>query len=321
MSKRCTLALTALALCAGLLISAPASSAPHGAPAEKPRPTSYVLPGDAVFPEGIAFQQSTGYFFVSSTTDGTIFRGHVKDEMTEVFLPGGADGRTTAIGLEVDRDGNLFVAGGGTGKMFVYDTETKKLLASFSVPTGSPTFINDVAVAKDGSAYFTDSQRPFLYRVAPDGSGGFTFERWIDFTNTALVYQTGFNLNGIEATPDGKYLIVVQSNTGKLFRITIATKEVVEIDLGGETVQSGDGLLLRGHALYVVRNAVNQIVKVRLAGGYASGEIVSTTTDPSFITPTTIAEARGRLLVVNSQFSNRQGTPVLPFTVSSIRIP
>jgi DNA-binding beta-propeller fold protein YncE len=241
--------------------------------------------------------------------------------MTEVFLPGGADGRTTAIGLEVDRDGNLFVAGGGTGKMFVYNTETKELLASFSVGTETPTFINDVAVAKDGSAYFTDSQRPFLYRVAPDGSGGFTFETWIDFTNTALVYQAGFNLNGIEVTPDGKYLIVVQSNTGKLFRITIATKEVVEIDLGEATFESGDGLLLRGHVLYVVRNAVNEIVKVQLAGGYASGEIVSTTNDPSFITPTTIVEARGRLLVVNSQFSNRGGTPVLPFTVSSIRIP
>jgi Cu-Zn family superoxide dismutase len=48
---------------------------------------------------------------------------------------------------------------------------------------------------------------------------------------------------------------------------------------------------------------------------------VSSTNDPSFIYPTTAVIARGRLLVVNSQFNNRGGTPVLPFTVSSIRVP
>jgi Cu-Zn family superoxide dismutase len=194
------------------------------------------------------------------------------------------------------------------------------LIDSFTT-TASPTFINDVAVTKDGSASFTDSQSPFLYRVAPDGSGGYTFETWIDFTGTALVYQAGFNLNGIEATPDGKYLIVVQSNTGKLFRISLATKEVVEIDLGGATVTNGDGLVLRGHSLYVVRNSMFQIDEVRLSGDFTSGEVVSSTNDPSFIYPTTAVIARGRLLVVNSQFNNRGGTPVLPFTVSSIRVP
>ena len=55
------------------------------------RPTRYVLPGETVFPEGIAFEQSTGYFYVSSTTDGTIFRGTLNQEMTEVFLPGLVD--------------------------------------------------------------------------------------------------------------------------------------------------------------------------------------------------------------------------------------
>lgn len=38
----------------------------------------FVLPGDAVFPEGVAYQPSTGDFFVSSTSDGTIFRGNVR---------------------------------------------------------------------------------------------------------------------------------------------------------------------------------------------------------------------------------------------------
>ena len=116
---------------------------------------------------------------------------------------------------------------------------------------------------------------------------------------------------------------MVQYNTSKLFRIEIATKEVTEIDLGGATLTNGDGILLRGHTLYVVRNRDKQIVEVRLSADFLSGEMVSSTTDPSFAFPTTIAQANGRLLVVNSQFDKRGPglTPDLPFTVSSVKIP
>ncbi len=321
MFKQRWVALIGALLLSGLVAPAPAGAARLTDDTDG-RPSTYILPGDAVFPEGIAFQQQTGHFFVSSTTDGTIFRGHVREEQAEVFLEGGVDGRTTAIGLEVDRQGRLFVAGGGTGRMFVYDIATSSLIISFTNNI-SPTFVNDVVVGRDGAAYFTDSLSPFLYKVAENEQGEFTFERWLDFTATPLVYQPGFNVNGIVATRNGKYLIVVQSNTGKLFRIDVRTKAVAEIALEGEPLTNGDGLLLLGHRLYVVRNALGQIVKLRLTDDFTEGRIVSVTTDESFAFPTTIARARGRLLVVNSQF-NRRGpgqTPELPFTVSGIRIP
>ena len=38
-------------------------------------PDQYILPGNAVFPEGVAYDQRSSSVFVSSTTDGTIFRG------------------------------------------------------------------------------------------------------------------------------------------------------------------------------------------------------------------------------------------------------
>ncbi len=288
--------------------------------AKKSDTTSYILPGQNVFPEGVATQKGTPYFYVSSTTNGAIFRGNVNEPQTEVFLPGGQDGRTTAIGLKVDKKGRLFIAGGDTGKVFVYDTKTKGLL--FSADNNlAATFINDVAVTKDGAAYFTDSVSPNLYRVTRNAQGGYEFGTFLNFTGTVLTYQPGFNLNGIAASPDGKYLIVVQSNTGKLFRIEIATKTVSEISLGGATVTDGDGILLKGRTLYVVRNAEALIVEIKLAGDLSSGKVVSQTTDPSFIFPTTIASSKGRLLVVNSQFNNRGGTPVNPFTVSSIKRP
>jgi len=284
--------------------------------------TRFILPGNTVFPEGIAYQPSSGAYFVSSTTDGSILRGTLHDAAATVFLPAGGDGRTTATGLKVDSRGRLFVSGAGTGQMFVYDATTGGLLGKVSNGL-TPTFINDVAVTSAGDAYFTDSNNPILFKVAADANGQYTLESWLDFTGTALTYQTGFNLNGIAASEDGKYLIVVQSNTGKLFRIEIATKAVTEINLGGATVTNGDGILLNGKTLYVSRNQQGLIVKLQLSDDLMSGSVVSSTTDPLLAYPTTLAWAEGRLLVVNSQF-NKRGPglqPVLPFTITSMPAP
>jgi Cu-Zn family superoxide dismutase len=322
--------LAAAALLAAACDRVPAT-APAGPPSAEratddrgPLPDRYVLPGTAVFPEGIAYDQRTSTVYVTSTTDGTVFRGDVRDGTLAPFLAGGTDGRTTAVGIAVDPlRQRLFVAGGGTGRVYVYDARTGALLASLQAATGD-TFVNDVVVAQDGTAYVTDSRVPVVYRVVADGTGGFRLERWLDLTGTVIQYGPGFNLNGIEVTPDGRYLFVVQSNTGRLFRIDTRTRAVAEVDLGGVRLTAGDGLLLRGATLSVVRNAFGEIVEVRLAGfgpGAPSGRVVARLTDPSFRFPTTVAEARGRLLVVNSQF-NRRGvglTPELPFTVSVVK--
>jgi hypothetical protein len=163
--------------------------------------------------------------------------------------------------------------------------------------------------------------RPVLFRVTPTSDGVGEVEPWLNFEGTPAEYEEGFNLNGIDATEDGRYLVAVQSNTGELFRIGTEGKEVVEINLGGETLTSGDGLLLDGRTVYVVRNEQELIVPVKLSGEYISGEVGEPFTDPSFAFPTTIAKTDGRLLVVNSQFDKQGGEPELPFTVSSIEVP
>ncbi|MDQ3942209.1 MAG: superoxide dismutase [Actinomycetota bacterium] len=284
----------------------------------------YVLPGEEVYPEGVTYDPQTGNFFVGSTTDGTVFRGDVGDDgEAEVFLEPGGDGRETAIGMEVDERDRLFIAGGDTGQIFVYDAASGGLIRAFDTPRSQITFINDVAVTPGGDAYFTDSMRPILFRVpaTPDGVG--EPEEWLNFGGTPAQYEEGFNLNGIVATEDGRYLITVQSNTGRLYRIDTASKEVVEIDLGTETLTNGDGLLLDGQTLYVVRNQQGLIVPVELSEDLSSGEVGEGISDPSFRYPTTIARAGDRLLVVNSQFDRRQSgqEPELPFTVSSIEVP
>lgn len=282
---------------------------------------TYPLPGEEVFPEGIAYQEATGDFFVSSTTDGTIYRGNVAADTTEVFLEPGTDNLTTAVGMAVDGQGHLFISGGDTGQAIVYTTEDGTLIESFSNGEDQ-TFINDVTVTPDGSAYFTDSMNPELYRATPSADGGYEFEPFLNFESTVVEYGEGFNLNGIASSPDGRYLVTVQSSTGNLYRIDTTTSEVTQIDTGGADLTNGDGILLDGRTLYVVRNEQEMIVPVQLSADYSSGTAGEAFTSEAFMYPTTIASYDGRLLAVNSQFGAQEnGNPELPFNVSNTPLP
>jgi sugar lactone lactonase YvrE len=297
----------------------------------------YLLPKTAMYPEGIAADNKTGTFYVSSFADGSIYRGDVREEDMKRFLAGGQDGRMQAIGLTLDEDGRLYVAGGGigvgTGKVFIYDTSSRKLVRSFD---GASGFLNDVTVnPRSGDAYITDSFVPILWRVPADAvtddSPEGQLDPWLDLSRTAIQYKEGFNLNGIVATPDGRYLLTVQSNTGKLYRIDTQTEQVTPVDLGDAKLTNGDGLVLTGNTLYVIRNQ-GFITKISLDENFKSGEVVEPNTpvpsptnevDGDF--PTTGALVGGRLLVVNSQFD--EGGPVggadpeIPFTVSAMPAP
>jgi len=289
-------------------------------------PERYVLPGDRVFPEGIGAQKETGDFFVGSTTDGTIYRGNVRREPMEVFLPGGRDGRTAATGVRV-RDGRLWVAGRFTGRVFVYDLASKRLLRTFEAPGGGPSFsprperslINDITFTKE-AAYVTDSFRPVVYRVSTEGGRLGGMEAWLDLRGTPIRYRRGFNLNGITVSDDERHLVTVNFDTGELFRIDARTKRVRPIDLGGANVRTGDGLLLDGTTLLVVREEPGDITPVRLSGDLLSGEIGPGFGRSQLRFPTTMFELNGRGVVVNSQLDTPDA-PELPFTVSSVPIP
>src|SRR4051794_1083150 len=105
-------------------------------------------PDPAGNPEGVAFDKRTKAFFVGITGDGAIYRGTLGSATVTPYIPGGAG--KSAVGLKAKR-GKLYVAGGGTGSITVYDIATKAQGAKFE--TGSSGFLNDLQVAghRDGS--------------------------------------------------------------------------------------------------------------------------------------------------------------------------
>ena len=259
-------------------------------------------------PEGIAAGQGNT-LYVGSLATGAVRKVNARTGESRTFVSG-REGRV-AVGLEaVGR--RLFVAGGPTGKAFVYSTRTGKAVTDFQLaPAGDGTFINDVAVTRE-AAYFTDSQQQVLHVVPRDLSAP------RDLPLPDIPKQEGFNLNGIVATPDGDTLIAVQTGVGLLWRIDAATGRATKIDLGGATVTNGDGLLLRGRTLYVVRNQLNRIAVIRLSGDLASGAVRREITDDDFDVPTTIARLKNRLYAVNARFGT-DPTPSTEYWITRVR--
>jgi sugar lactone lactonase YvrE len=247
-------------------------------------------------PEGIAIGNGNT-FYVGSIPTGAIYRGDLRTGTGSTFIAG-ASGHA-ATGLEFDRN-RLFVSGASTGKGFVYDTKTGALLREYQLATlPGATFINDVVVTNKG-AYFTDSNRAVIYKVALSGKSlgaAQTIPLTGDYQHVA-----GFNLNGIDATANGKTLVAVQTATGKLFTIDPATGVTKAIDLGGATLPNGDGILLHGSTLYVVQNRDNKIAVVKLSSDLSHGTVTRTITDSDFDVPTTIDRHGDRLYAVDARF-------------------
>jgi hypothetical protein len=267
-----------------------ATAAPAGPPAQR----TIALP-DEFRPEGIATGRDAS-FYVGSIPQGSVYRGSYRTGQGDVLVPPHV-GRNH-IGLKVDkRFHRLFVAGGESKGIYVYDSHTGEDVASFSLPDAG--FVNDVVLTRR-AAYFTDSLVQQLYRVRIGKDGSLGQPQRIAISGD-LVYQMGFNANGIEALPGGRKLIVVQSNTGKLYKVNAASGRSHEIELD-QPVTNGDGILLRGRTLYVVQNVDNKVAVIHLGQRLRKGDVRAYLRNPRLDVPTTIAPFRQFVYAVNARF-------------------
>ncbi len=304
MRRRAFVIAAALALTAE---ATPAFARPAGT-----LPDTLSLP-DGFQPEGIAIGRRP-YAYFGSRADGSIVRTCLRTGRSSLFsrAPG-----TPSLGLKLDDQDRLFVAGGPGGDARVLDATTGQVLAWYQLQSGD-AFINDVVLTED-AAWFTDSANPVLFKL-PFGEDGELPDEPVRVPITgALSYQDGTNVNGITATPDGKALLLVQSNTGRLFRCTYAGK-TTKIGLNGESLLNGDGMVLRGGVLYVVQNLDNAITKVQLDLAAYSANVLSRTKDARFDVPTAIAEWGGSFYLPNARFTTA-ATADTTYNVISVPIP
>ena len=275
--RRALVALAGLALLASTGTSA------------RPFPELIPLPAD-FGPEGIAVGNGTTFYAgsLAAVTRGQILGGDLRTGETTTLVP--ADG-VPATGIKHDaRSKLLFVARAASGMGTVFDAESGGVVASCQFHA-APTFVNDVVITRE-AAYFTDTQAPFLYRVALGPAG----EPAADFTEIPL---PPFN----NASPHQHAApLLIHANC------IFTSHTPVFVNLGGDPLPNADGLLLEGKTLYVVQNVRNRIAVVELSPDYLSGAVVRFitepfTSNPATKVPTTIAKFGKALYAVTAGFA------------------
>lgn len=276
-------------------------------------------------PEGITAGPGVT-FFAGARSDGSVRQYSTRTgELLRELVPG-REGEV-AVGIFYDSaTKRLFVAGGLTSELTVYDARTGALLynAVADATTGdAPRFVNDVTVTRK-AAYFTDSRNAELL-VVPFGAGGElpasgSFEV-LEVSGDYEQPDQGNGLNGIRALPTGDLLAVSPDG---LFAIDPDTGVADQVEVTG-TLDGGDGLVLRGSTLFVVNGLPgDKVVELKLTRRFESARVIDVLTqddtDSDLDRPTTGALVGGDLYVVNGRFETIGGTAdggaTLPFSVS-----
>jgi sugar lactone lactonase YvrE len=313
--RRILIALS-LVLCAAIAVPAVAHKGKGKGKGHGKRPDVIALP-NGFQPEGIATGRGNS-FYVGSIPTGDIYKGSLRTGKGSLLVDAPA-GRS-ATGLKVDRRNRLFVSGARTGQAYVYDARTGDELKTYQLTAPAATFVNDVVVTRK-AAYFTDSVNRQLYVLDFGKRGALPAAARTLPLEGDLEYDADpntFDLNGIAATRNGKRLIAVQSRTGQLFSIDPATGDTKRIALAGtDELEFGDGLLLRGKKLSVVRNQANKVATLRLSRDLSTATLKREVTRPEFDVPTTVARHGRRLYVVNAKFGTTP-TPDTPYEVVKV---
>jgi sugar lactone lactonase YvrE len=290
MRRRAAVGFLALA---ALLVPAPVASAGE---TRSDDIAPVILLDGAKGAEGIAAAGSTK-FFAGDLVTGDIYRGDIRKDKATKFIDA-PDGRM-AVGMKADRHNDLlFVAGGPTGRAYVYDTDTGKTVKTFQL-TRKEAFINDVALTDHG-AWFTNSRQAELYFIPVDDDGDLGNVRTLTLKGPAADTSKQFNLNGIAYSRDARRLVVAHTGNQELYTVSPRTGASTEIT--GVTVPNVDGVLVKGDTVWAVQNFSNQISRLRVNFHESTAKLREVITSPDFNIPTTAALFDDTLAAVNAKF-------------------
>jgi hypothetical protein len=268
-----------------------------------PRPVT--IDDTGVFPESMTATAS-GDLIVGSSAKGGIYRAKAGAAKAELWIDPRTSGISGLLGVFADdRSRTLYACSVAFGAppdkadslsaLRLFDLNTGAAKAAYPMPGGAKALCNDIAVAKDGSAYVTDTLGGQVLVLRPGASA---LAAWVKDPRLAFV-------DGIAIGGDGA-VYVNTVTTGHMYRIAMApgaaAGEIVELQpsvkLGGP-----DGLRsIGGNRFLQAENQVGRISLVTVSGTTAT------------VTPlkegepgvTAMALAHGEVWAINAKMAYRR---------------
>ncbi len=276
---------------------------------EEPRtadaPVALRLPDARLIPEGIAYDAKTRRVFVGSIAQHKIVVADAKGRVRDFSRA--ADGLDAVLGLAVAPGGdrlcavstNAFEDSAKQGKrnaVLCYSLKTGRLLVRLEAPDAAQ--LNDLAIARDGTLYVTDSQASGLFKAGPG-------DRTLQRLGAAGAVR---GANGIALAPDGT--LYVSLSTG-IARVDATSGEAQRLPQPDDVALGGmDGLYWHDGALVGIQNVTNpgRVVRVALSedGRRITGaKVLQSHHHPAFEEPTTGAIVGDKLYVIANSHVGR----------------
>jgi sugar lactone lactonase YvrE len=252
-----------------------------------------------IFPESLTSTKNGTIYFGSLGQD-SVYRATGKEEKASVWIQPKANGLMTVLGVFADEPaGTLWVCasatGGRGGAPVVGETALKafslkdaSFKASYPFPNGG--LCNDIAVAKDGTVYATDTTGARVLRLK---KGASAFDAW---AADAMLLGT---VDGVALLADGN-VYVNSVGQGTLLRIPVkadgSAGPITKLETSRPLTQP-DGMRSVGSKTMLLVEGAGRLDEVTIMGDKAEIKVIREgLTGPTAVTLTAgmayVAEAR-----------------------------
>jgi sugar lactone lactonase YvrE len=259
--------------------------------------TEITLPGTRIFPESIT-SLSDGTLIIGSLGHGNVSRIAPGTTTVEEWIKPGTGGLNQILGVYADEKGktlwvcsnNLANKGEATAAM-AFDLKTGTPKGTYVLP-GDGTLCNDIAVATDGTSYFTDTRQGSVLMLKP---GAKTLE--IAAKDPLLAGADGL------AFGEKTILYVNSVTAGKLLRLDLGpdgkAKTVVELKLS-RPIERPDGMRAIGKNRLLLAENSGKMSIVTFEGDGLHNAVVTTIKDGLEMTPAVTA-TRGQAWIIEGK--------------------
>jgi len=235
---------------------------------------AFQLPERDLIPEGICYDPEDDVFYLGSIRKSKILKIS-RDGEVETFVAPSEGEERGYLGMRIDLNRRILWANWhqdlkpndpdperqlltGISK---FDLASGQLIQEYIIEkTEENHLFNDVAIARDGTVYFTSFAYGMIYMI----------DSVTDEIQEFLPMPGEVWNNGIDITPDDKYLFVVGSD--KIFRVDLDTNEFLELPAPEDGIVGwGDGLYFNDGNLIAItghregEKVVNRVVRLHLS--------------------------------------------------------
>ncbi|KAK7295609.1 hypothetical protein RJT34_18520 [Clitoria ternatea] len=242
----------------------------------------------SLYPESFAWDPHAQHFLLGSLTQRIIVAvsdaGVVETFISDTDLPDGA----SFLGLAVDPRHNRLLAVVHSrpplppfNALAAYDLRSRHRLFLCSLPSDDANdSANDEAVDHRGDSFVTNSAGNFIWKVTANGSASI-FSRstlYTTATNDHLVEKNSHHgpqgLDGIAYVSKG-YLLVVQSSTGRVFKVDAVDGTARKVLLNEDLIGAED-IAVRKDGVVVVVSPKRKMWLLKSMDNWAEGVVYDT---------------------------------------------